>query len=162
MRAPIRRRRGLRGFTMVELIAVLMLLGIAMVTVLPRMTAALDLRNEAWRDQVLAAVRHAQTTARSHRRLVCAALGDGAVKLSIARERAAGGCDVNLPGPDGDGAWAREPSGIATSVSTGGELFMQPDGRITVDPEGIKTDVLTISIAGAADIVIDGETGLVR
>ena len=63
--------RPARGFTMVELIAVMLLVGVLAVVALPRLDGTLGLRGSAWRDQVLAATLQARSLATGHRRLVC-------------------------------------------------------------------------------------------
>ena len=63
MRCALPCRRVLRGFTMVELVIVIVLLGILSVTVLPRLTGSSEFRTVQLRDEVAAAVRFAQKTA---------------------------------------------------------------------------------------------------
>lgn len=159
---PSRLGRRPRGFTLVELIGVLILLGIVMVAVMPRMSAVSDLRQEAWRDQVLAALRHAQSTAITRRRLVCVYLETSSVVVAIARRHPATDCDEKLPGPDGDGAWARDSLSIATESSVGNTLYVQPDGRFSADAEGVKSDVFEVRVGSTEGIRIDGGSGLVR
>lgn len=52
MRCAIHRSRALRGFTMVELVIVIILLGILSVTVLPRLTGSSEFRTVQLRDEV--------------------------------------------------------------------------------------------------------------
>ena len=60
-----------QGFTIIELVVVLVLLGIVAVAVMPKLDVITSMRGSAWRDQVVAALHHAQSQAASHRRLVC-------------------------------------------------------------------------------------------
>ena len=130
-----------RGFTTIELVAVIVLMGVLAVVALPRMEGALAQRSDHWRDQVLAALRHAQATAQSHRRLVCA---------------------TALPGADGQAAHASDRRHIATQVSPAGMLYFQPDGRITSDGAGAIATDRSIAIDGQDAIVVVAETGHVR
>jgi MSHA pilin protein MshC len=151
-----------RGFTTVELVAVVVLMGVLAVVALPRLEGALAQRGDHWRDQVLAALRHAQSTAQSHRRLVCATVATGAVSLSIATANPATTCASVLPGPDGHASHARDDRGIATSVSPAGTLYFQPNGRVTSDGAGSTAADRSIAIDGMTAITVVGETGLVR
>lgn len=151
-----------RGFTTIELVAVIVLMGVLAVVALPRMEGALTQRGDHWRDQVLAALRHAQATAQSHRRLVCAAVDTDAVTLSIAPANPATACTHALPGPDGQAAYARDSRHISTRVLPAGTLYFQPDGRITSDGAGANAIDRSIAIDGQDAIVVVAETGHVR
>lgn len=147
---------------MVELIAVMVLIGILAAVALPRMGGALALRGAGWRDQVQAGLLQARTLAQGHRRLVCVALTSGEIRLSQASANPASACDTALPGPDGDARWAVDASNLAISQSPAGALYFQPDGRITSDGMGSSAANITISIAGEPDLQLTGETGLVE
>lgn len=155
-----RRRR--RGFTMVELIAVMVLVGVLAVVAAPRLDSALALRGSAWRDQVLAAALQARSLATGHRRLVCLTVATGEVRLAIASANPATSCDATLAGPDGDARWAVDAHALAVTVSPAGTLYVQPDGRITSDGAGTAAVNASIAIAGEAALQITGETGHVR
>lgn len=153
---------------MVELIIVMMLIGILAVFAFPKMQAALSMQDDAWRDQLVAAVRHAQKTAVSHRRLVCLTVtttaGANGVSLRIASANptvAAGGCDADLIGPDASAVFASSKS-ASTAVSPAGVIYCQPDGRMTTDVAGDTVASRTITIAGAGNVVIHGATGFVE
>lgn len=163
MRAScIDRRRGGAGFTLPELVIVLVLLGVLAATALPRLQGAVAMHETAWRDQVVAALRHARATAIGHRRLVCATVTSGAVQLGIAPLHGASTCTAGLPGPDGSNDWARSAAAIATTVSPAGTLYFQPSGRVTSDGAGLVASSRAIGIAGEADVVVFGETGHVQ
>lgn len=155
-------RRRQRGFTMVELIAVLVLVGVLAVVGMPRLDAALALRGSAWRDQVLAATLQARSLATGHRRLVCLTVATGEVRLAIAGSNPATSCNAALTGPDGDARWAVDSQRLAVSVSPAGTLYVQPDGRFTSDGAGTTAVNARIAIAGEAALQITGETGHVR
>ena len=144
---------------MVELIAVLLLASALAVVVLPRMQDTLSFQDTAWRDQVLAALRQAQSVARGHRRLVCADLSAGQVALRLATANPATTCNQALPGPDGQAAFARDGRASALSVSPAGTLYFQPDGRVTTDGAGLTATDRSITVAGEAAITLVGETG---
>ena len=151
--------RHVRGFTLSELIAVLTLTSILAAVALPKLNSALSFRDDAWRDQVVAALHYAHKSAISHRRLVCASIGTSAVTLSIASANPASSCSVALPGVDGDASAAVNGGAAATTLSPAGTLYFQPSGRVSTDGAGNSVSSFTVGIGGQADIVLIGETG---
>lgn len=151
-----------RGFTMVELIAVLLLVGVLAVVAVPRFDAALALRSAGWRDQVHAGLLQARALAQGHRRLVCVTLASGEIRLAQASANPATGCDTVVPGADGDARWAFDGNGLALTLSPAGTLYFQPDGRISSDGAGASPVNASVSLAGEAALLITGETGHVR
>ena len=155
-------RRRSRGFTAIELVAVIVLMGVLAVVALPSVTGALSFRGDAWRDQVLAALRYAQSTAQSHRRLVCASVATNAVTLTIATANGATTCASSLTGPNGGADYATDTRSLATAVAPSGTLYFQTNGRITTDGAGATATDRTITISGQTSISVVAETGLVR
>jgi prepilin-type N-terminal cleavage/methylation domain-containing protein len=156
------RRSPVRGFTMVELLVVIVMLGVLAAVVMPKMDSALGLRSDAARDEVLSALRYAGQTALSHRRLVCADVSATAVTLRIASTRPASACNSALVGPDGGSAFTANAGNAALAVAPAGTLYFQPDGRVTTDGAGANAAARTVTVAGTPDITVTGETGLVR
>jgi MSHA pilin protein MshC len=150
-----------RGFTLPELVAVLMLAGILSVSALPKLQGALSFRDDGWRDQVVAALHYAHKSAVSHRRLVCATVGSSTVTLTIASANPATACSAALPGIDGQSAFADSKGAAAASISPAGPLYFQPSGRVTTDGAGSSAVARTIAIAGQNNVVLVGETGRV-
>lgn len=151
-----------RGFTLVELIAILLVAGVLAVVAMPKLDGAISMRSDTARDEVLSALRHAGQTAQSHRRLVCADVGTSTVTLRIASARPASACDSTLAGPDGSATYTSSAVGASFSVSPSGTLYFQPDGRVTSDGAGSTTSARTVTVSGAGSISVGGETGLVR
>ena len=150
------------GFSLPELIAVILLISILAATALPKLQGVLSFRDDGWHDQVVAALRYAHKSAISHRRLVCAAIASGTVTLTIASTNPASACSTALPGIDGSSTSADSKGAAnAASVSPTGALYFQPSGRVTTDGAGSSAVVRTISIAGQSNIVLVGETGRV-
>lgn len=161
-RQPLR-ARGPGGFTLIELMAVMVMVGVLAVVALPRLQGATAFRDLAWRDQVVSALRHAQATAYSHRRLVCATLSGNTLSLHIASAHPATTCTTPLPGPDGTAIAASADAGAAPAVlSPSGVLYFQPSGRVTSDGAGNTASSRTVTISDLDPVVIVGETGHVR
>lgn len=151
-----------RGFTMVELILVMVMLGVLAIVLLPRMGAALSMGSVAWREQVLSALREAHSLAQAHRRLVCVSVGSSDVTLTIADQFGATACNQPWLGPDRDSRYAHTAQAPSTTVSPAGPLYFQPSGRITSDGAGANALNASIAIAGEAAITTVGETGALQ
>lgn len=159
---PARLRAAARGFTAVELITVLILVGVLAVVAMPRLDAGLSLRGVAWRDQVQAGLMLARSQAQGHRRLVCVTLATGEVRLAMASSNPANACNTVIQGPDGDARWAFDGNGFTLTQNPAGTLYFQPDGRITSDGAGSSAVDVSITLAGEAALQLTGETGHVR
>lgn len=144
------------GFTLVELVTVMILLGILAAVAIPRMTNLSDYRAVEFRDRTVATLRYAQKTATSHRRHVCVAFTDSTVTLTIAKAQGSAAiCDQNLVLP-----------GAATNVLTSGDpinaVFTSGHGTaLDFLPNGTGADK-TLTIAGQTAIVVQGATGYVQ
>ena len=147
------------GFSLPELIVVLVLLGIVAAVAIPKLQGALSFRDDGWRDQIVAALRYAHSVAMSHRRLVCAAIASDSVTLTIASTNPATACDTALPGVDGQALAAASKGGAVASVNPVGLLYFQPSGRVSADAAGTSTPARTITITDQTPIVLVGETG---
>ncbi len=156
---PRRCRPPVQGFSMVELVAIVLLLGVLAAVAMPRMGSALALGGSAWRDQVGAALKTARSLAQGHRRLVCADVASGTVSLTIAATNPATACGSTLVGADGSAQWARVSGNHSASITPAGTLYFQPDGRITSDGAGSSPVNASIAIAGESAITITGVTG---
>lgn len=148
---------------MVELVVVMVLVGIVSVYAMPKLVAAISMRDDAWRDELVGAVRFAQKGAVARRRLTCMSIANTTVTITSATSNPAAGCSVAINGPDGRAAFATASNGSAvTTVSPSGVIYFQPDGRVTLDGAGTSSATRTISASGVADITVLGETGHVE
>jgi len=152
--------RGAHGYTIVELIVVMVLIGLLTAVAMPRILGSNVMAGTAWRQQVVSALRYAQKSAVSHRRLVCANVSAQSVTLTIA-PLPGSACASNLPSPDGSSYSTSDSQAVASGAL--GNIFFQSDGRITSDASGATPlAAATISIAGEQNIRIDGVTGHVE
>ncbi len=160
------RARGVsqRGFTMNELIMVLVIGGVLAAFVAPKLVSFMGVRDDAWRDALASSMRMAQKFAVGHRRLVCATVTNTTVSLRIATVNPATACNTDLLGPNGSTTFASASNSQATTVvsaggSPAGILYFQPDGRVTTDGAGSNAVDWTITPTAATAISIFGETG---
>ncbi len=149
-----------RGFTMVELITILIILGILAVVAIPRMDSATSFRSVEFRDRVIAALRYAHKTATSHRRLVCATLTQTSVALDIDNSASKdNSCDVGLMIPGGTTASFSATQDGFVGAPSPAVLHFQPDGRVT-DAAGTIADV-DATVKDGGKVVVWGATGYV-
>jgi type II secretory pathway pseudopilin PulG len=149
---------------MVELITIIIILGILAVVALPRIDSATGFRSMEFRDQVIAALRYAQKTATSHRRLVCVTLTPTRVELAIdtsdPKDTASFNCEGGLTIPGGTtSSVSATQDGFKDSPSPD-KLFFQPDGRVTSDAAGVTIADFDNTVDGSA-IQVRGATGYV-
>ncbi|MBK6638244.1 MAG: type II secretion system protein [Rhodocyclaceae bacterium] len=157
------------GFTMVELVMVIVILGILAAVAIPRMDTS-GYRALEFRDKTVAALRYAQKTATSHRRLVCATLTDTSVTLDIVTSQGATACgtgntDLPLPGSASNQVVSGDATNARLTTGYPSPIYFQSDGRVTTDGPGtsvIAGSSATLSIAGMDSITIAGATGSVR
>lgn len=157
--------RRAQGFTMVELIVVIVLMGIIAAVGIPKLMSDNSTAASAFGNQVVSALRYASKSAVAHRRLVCANVAAQAVTLTIARSANATGCNnVAL------GALSSDPYATSdTDISAGGligDLYFQPDGTVTSDGAGsvpVRGNI-TITAQGTVmrTIQVEGSTGYVN
>lgn len=148
---------------MVELVVVLVVTGIMAAVAVPKLMAATAMRDGGWHDQVLSALRYAQKAAVGHRRLVCATVNATSITLGISTVNPGTTCDATLINSDGTGTAASTTNAnAATAVSAAGVIYFQPDGRATSDGAGTTSSSRTVSMSGATNITVTGETGYVQ
>ena len=151
------------GFTLAELITVMVVLGILSAIALPRMMDNRAFAGAVFRADVVSALRYAQKSAVGHRRLVCATLTATTVTLAIATTNPAASCGTSLNSPDGAPYQSKDASVQASGYPAGGLLYFQTVGTITSDGAGATIYSGNIAITGqSTPIRIEGATGYVE
>jgi prepilin-type N-terminal cleavage/methylation domain-containing protein len=147
-----------KGFTLPELVMVLVIVGVLAVVALPRFGGVAAAAQDGWRGDVVATLRYAHATALARRRLVCATVAAASVTLTLATANPATSCDTSLALATG-AATLTLANAPATSSAT---LYFQPDGRATTDGAGTTATDQTITVAGYASVLVASESGYVR
>lgn len=153
-----------RGFTLVELVTIMILLGILAFTALPRFESGLAAKGAAVRDQIVASLRYAQKYSVSHRRLVCATVAaDGhSLALSVATAFGNVACATPLAGPEGKVPAVSSADPAALIGPSGKILYFQPSGVVSSDGAGTAPADFTLTLVQQDNVSIYGSTGHVE
>lgn len=139
---------------MIELMVVIVMMGVLAVVVLPRLNAN-EYRSVQFHDQVVSALRYAQKTATSHRRLVCVSFpSTSSLQLDIASANGAVNCNTALPLPG-------SASNILSSPNASSVTFSGLPSAFNFQTDGSSTNQ-AISISGETAITVVGATGYVQ
>jgi MSHA pilin protein MshC len=154
--------RASHGFTLVELVTVMILLGILAVFAMPNLDVARGFDATSFRDRVAASLRFAQKSAVARRRMLCATVAPASLTLSADASFGAGTCANAVAGPDGKNPAATAPSATVTLTAVpAGPLYFQPSGVVTSDTAGKVPTNYALTVTGQAVIYVNGATGYV-
>jgi len=151
-----------RGFTMVELITVMVLVGILSVVALPNLSGAFAVKSPGYRDQVVATIEFARKIAVAQRRHVCVSIAASTVTLTsdhgLPVNHTNGTCSSTLTLPSGSNV-ITAPSSVTASPAT--SIDFDAEGRpVTGAP---ATITMTDSIASqTASLTVEAESGYVH
>ena len=105
----------IRGFTLVELVAIILLVSILGAYVAPRLAGKRIFDEAGFFESTVAALRYAQKTAIAGRRTTCVTFTATSVTLYIASVAGSGTCDTPLAGPLGEAAPYQITAGSSAS-----------------------------------------------
>ena len=150
--APTVRQLGVRGFTLIELIMVIILLGVLAAVAGPRMFDTSDFTARGFHDETLGLLRYAQKTAVAQRRTVCVTLNATGITLKIfATNPETGTCaaapTLNPPNP---------PRGGTGLSSTPNAFQFTPLGGTN------QGTAIAITITNSTPITVEADTGYVH
>lgn len=166
-----------RGFTMVELIVTMVIVGILAVAVLPRMDLLRGFDEIGFRDQVKATLEYARKSAVAGRRWVCVDVNGGGNGLVLTRDladpetrtAATVSCTGQLLLPGSSTNTIVAPAGVILAVPASAVIF-DPLGRAwgpASDCSPASTTQYCYSVQGSGSptahiITVERETGYVR
>ena len=154
--SPPLRNRCRAGFTLIELITVMLLIGIMAVVVLPRFDLLKGFDVIGYRDKVKATLEYARKSAVAMRRQVRVTIAGSSLTVDYQRqtpegEGAAGWSQLNLPGSSSNQFSA--PAGVT----------LGPDTTLTFDALGRPSAAGSFTLTGISQpIVVEAETGYVH
>lgn len=158
-------RRG-RGFTTIELVTVMIVIGIMAYFALPRLDILRGFDEEGYRDKVRASLQYARKAAVAQRRFACAvidAAGDVTFTIESVEPENAGHSAVCPYGrPLGLPATDAACGGATNMICHPAGVTLTPAASIQFDPLGRATlgaGTYTVSGGGNPTITVTGETG---
>jgi len=144
------------GFTLIELIVILMLTGILAVTALPRLLDSRVMDDRGFHDTTLAALRYAQKAAIAKRRTVCLTFTTTSVTARVASgDPPSTVCDTDLIGPNGTQPY--------TVMARGSSAYTGTPTAFSFSALGQAGQSQTIQVANVANsITVEAATGYVH
>lgn len=156
------------GFTLVELVVVLILVGVLAVVAMPRFRGVASFNTMGFTDRVMESLRYAQKQAIAKRRNVCVAFASAAVSFTFASTAgSASPCNTALTGPAGQNPFsiAPENKSVVTFATVPPGITFDALGRPIVTATGLPlaaAQIITVSGDTARVFSVEPETGYVH
>ena len=155
-----------RGFTLVELVMVIVILGILAIFAAPRLFNSNGFYARGFHDETLGLLRYAQKSAVAQRRMVCVTFAASSATLTVDADGSAAtgtnGCEANLTGPKGESPAKVTAKGSVTYASSTNFIFDGLGQPLNTSRVPLTTST-TIQVANAANsITVEATTGYVH
>ncbi len=151
------------GFTLVELVVTLILVGILAAITLPRFFGTHGFEERGFHDETVAALRFAQKAAIAGRRLVCVSFTITSATVTIASANPANACDTPLAAPDGATQLVVDASTNTKYKNANLSYTAFPASNLTFDAEGRPNAAATIQVSNfSTTITVEAVTGYVH
>lgn len=143
------------GYSLIELVTVLLILGILSVAIMPRFWGS-TFDQARFFDETTAVLRYAHRSAMTMQRTVCVAFTTPPTRVTLTYDQNYGGaaCTLDLRGPDGSAPFR------ATAPANAG--FTALPANFSYDRAGKPSNPQTMSLRGGFQIAVEAETGYVR
>jgi MSHA pilin protein MshC len=156
---------GQRGFTLIELVMVMVVLGVLAAVAAPRIFNISGFNARGFHDQTLAYLHFAQKTAVAQRRTVCVSFTANSLSLGIAATADTINCGVAAPltGPAGESPVVLNAKGVSYSARPGAFFGFNGLGQ-PIDSSGVAlVNSQVFQVGGAAaSITVERFTGYVH
>ena len=159
---------GQRGFTLIELIMVIVILGVLAVFAAPRLFQSSDFYARGLHDETLALLRYAQKAAIGQRRMVCVTFDTSSTPNTVVLTTESPtlttspvNCNTNLIGPRAESpATVTARSGVSYASATS-FIFNGLGQPVSAARQPLGSNI-TVQIANTADITVEAATGYVH
>lgn len=159
------------GFTIIELVVVMIIVGIMAFVAIPRMGDA-TFKEAGFHDAVLTTVAHARHSAIASRRYTCVTVTGGAGTVAVTRDitdpdtLVTVSCLTSVSLPSASSGCAANaicaPSGVTLNGGATTTLIFSPLGQLVTATKAVAGSAAAIGISNQASITVQPLTGYVQ